>query len=61
MIKDPVQEYVDWLKDMAVTLNTNLEGVKVWMSTQHTHNELFLKYIIELKAEIKKIKEEIKK
>jgi len=61
MIKDPVQEYVDWLKEMAVTLNTNLEGVKVWMSAQHTHNKLFLESIVELKAEIKKIKEELKK
>jgi hypothetical protein len=61
MIKDPVQEYVDWLRGMAVTLNTNLEGVKVWMSTQHLHNELFLESITDLKAEVKILKEEINK
>ncbi len=59
MIKDPIQEYVDWLKEMAVTLNTNLEGVKAWMSAQYLQNEMFLEGLEELKAEIKSLKKEV--
>lgn len=57
-IHDPVQEYVDWLRSHAVDLNKNLEAVKAWMSTQHTHNELFLESIIDLKARIKSLEKD---
>lgn len=60
MIKDPIKEYVDWLRQHAVDLNKNIEVVKTWMSTQHTHNELFLESIVDLRAEVKKLKKEIK-
>jgi len=67
MMKDPVKEYVDWLRQHAVDLNKNIEVVKKWMSTQHTHNELFLESnelflesIVDLRAEVKKLKKEIK-
>lgn len=57
--KDPVQDYLDGLRKMAVDLNNNLEIVKTWMSTQHLHNELFLESIMELREELKSLKKKL--
>lgn len=53
MIKDPIEDFVDGLKKMALDLNKNLELVKAWMSIQNTHNEIFLEDIYDLKVKIK--------
>lgn len=57
--KDPFQEYLDGLKQMAVDLNKNLESVKAWMSSQHLHNELFLEQIAELKIRVRELEEKL--
>lgn len=51
------RDYLDGLIELSQTLNTNLEGVKVWMSAQHLHNELFLERIGNLEKEVKELKE----
>ena len=44
---------------MAEDLNRNLLAVKTWMTIQHTHNELFLESINELKARVKTIEKRL--
>lgn len=56
---NPVEDYINGLKKMGGDLNKNLEAVKVWMSVQHTHNELFLESIIELKERVRFLEEKL--
>ena len=51
-MKDPIQEYVDWLRQHAIDLNTNIEAIKVFMSVQCSHNQIFIEDIKDLKERI---------
>lgn len=54
-----MEDYINGLRKMAEDLNRNLLAVKTWMTIQHTHNELFLESINELKARVKTIEKRL--